>query len=195
MKRRDFLKTVGCGAAAVVSGCSTEDRRHAAQKAARARLRNAPARPNILWLISEDTSPDLACYGTGLVKTPNLDRLASEGARYTHAFAPGPVSSTSRSALMTGMYQTSIGAHQDPSHRADSHMLPPPALLITEYFRRAGYFRCNCAGLNYRQEGKTDWNFMTAARPFDGRSLRRSTSVSPSGTSGGTNATRSIRAR
>ncbi len=168
MKRRDFLKTVGCGTvAALFSGCET-DRKHAAQKAARAQLLKAQHRPNILWLISEDTSPDLACYGNNLVKTPNLDRLASEGARYTNAFVTGPVSSTSRSALITGMYQTSIGAHQHRSHRNDSHILPRPVMPVTEHFRRGAYFRCNCAGLNYKQEGKTDWNFMYMSRPFDG---------------------------
>jgi N-sulfoglucosamine sulfohydrolase len=168
MKRRDFLKTVGCGtAAALFSGCSTDPKR-AARQAARARLLKAQGGPNILWLISEDTSPDLACYGHHLVKTPNLDRLASEGARYTNAFVTGPVCSASRSAIMTGMYQTSIGAQNHRSHRNDGHVLPPPVLLLTEYFRRAGYFRCNCAGLNYKQEGKTDWNFMYMTRPFDG---------------------------
>ncbi len=168
MKRRDFLKTVGCGtAAALLSGCQT-DRKRAAQKAALARMVKAQSRPNILWLISEDTSPDLACYGNSLVKTPNLDRLASEGARYTNAFVTGPVCSASRSAIITGMYQTSIGAHNHRSHRNDTHILPNPVMLLTEHFRRDGYFRCNCAGLNYKQEGKTDWNFMYMARPFDG---------------------------
>jgi len=168
MRRRDFLKTVGCGtAAALLSGCATDPRR-AARQAARTEMLKAQNRPNILWLISEDTSPDLACYGNSLVKTPNLDRLAGEGAKYTNAFVTGPVSSTSRSAVMTGIYQTSIGAHQDPSHRSDNHILPHPVMPITEHFRRGGYFRCNCAGLNYKQEGKTDWNFMYMTRPFDG---------------------------
>ena len=167
MERRDFLKTIGCGTAALLAGCAT-DPKEAARKAARARMKEAQGRPNILWLISEDTSPDLACYGHPLVKTPNLDKLASEGARYANAFVTGPVCSASRSAIMTGMYQTSIDAHNHRSHRDDGHLLPPPAMLITEYFRRAGYFRCNCAGLNYKQEGKTDWNFMYMTRPFDG---------------------------
>ena len=167
MKRRDFLKTVGCGTAALFSGCATDPKR-ATRQAARARILKAQNRPNILWLISEDTSPDLACYGNNLVKTPNLDRLASEGARYTNAFVTGPVCSASRSAIMTGMYQTSIGAQNHRSHRSDGHILPNPVMLITEHFRRGGYFRCNCAGLNYKQEGKTDWNFMYMTRPFDG---------------------------
>ena len=72
----------------------------------------APAkRPNLLWLIAEDLGPQLACYGTKEVWTPNLDRLAGEGVRYTRAFTTAPVCSASRSAFITGMYQTTIGAH------------------------------------------------------------------------------------
>jgi uncharacterized sulfatase len=167
MERRDFLRTIGCGTAALLAGCATEPKR-APRTAARTRLQQARGRPNILWLISEDTCPDLACYGNTLVKTPNLDKLAGAGARYTNAFVTGPVCSASRSAIITGMYQTSIGAHNHRSHRDDGYLLPHPVMLLNDYFRRAGYFRCNCAGLNYRQPGKTDWNFMYASNPFDG---------------------------
>jgi N-sulfoglucosamine sulfohydrolase len=168
MKRRDFLKTVTCGtAAAFLSGCADNQKKTAHPGFLDHTLQRKDL-PNILWLISEDTSPDLACYGNRTVQTPNLDKLAGEGARFTNAFVTAPVCSASRSAFMTGMYQTSIGAHHHRSHRNDTHILPAPAMLITEYFRRAGYFRCNCAGLNYKQPGKTDWNFMTMARPFDG---------------------------
>src|SRR5512146_2050121 len=45
------------------------------------------ARPNILWITCEDTSPDLGCYGDSWARTPNLDQLASQGARYTNAFS------------------------------------------------------------------------------------------------------------
>src|SRR5689334_6920731 len=87
----------------------------------------APApktRPNILWLIAEDFGPHLGCYGTSEVWTPNLDRLATEGARYTRFFTTAPVCSPSRSAFMTGMYQTAIGAHNHRSHRDDGYTLP-----------------------------------------------------------------------
>lgn len=160
MKRRDFLKTVGGGtAAAFCSGC-----------AGRTTGKKAPAtkRPNILWLISEDTSPDLACYGNASVKTPNLDRLAGEGALFTQAFVTAPVCSASRSGFMTGMYQTSIGAHNHRSHRRDGYTLPDPVRVITQYFRHAGYFTSNCAGLSYEKPGKTDWNFTPKQNPFDG---------------------------
>ena len=65
-------------------------------------------RLNILWLVAEDFGPELACYGTGQVSSPNLDRLAG-GVRFTHAYTTAPVCSASRSAFMTGMYQTTIG--------------------------------------------------------------------------------------
>jgi N-sulfoglucosamine sulfohydrolase len=174
MKRRDFLKAVGGGAAALLSGCSSGTKRTYRKKAdpaareAYARLLHAPARPNILWLICEDACPDLGCYGNTLVKTPNLNKLASEGARFTNAFTTAPVCSASRSAFMTGMYQTSIDAHNHRSHRDDGYKLAPPASVITRLFQWYGYYTCNCAGLSYKKPGKTDWNFTLITQPFNG---------------------------
>jgi N-sulfoglucosamine sulfohydrolase len=183
MKRRSFLRTIGYGMAALLSGCVTTTqtvtgrgvRRPSPRKTRTAASRDAnsgksPKKdlPNILWLISEDTSPDMACYGNTLVKTPNIDKLAREGTRFTNAFVTGPVCSASRSAIMTGMYQTSIDAHNHRSHRSDGYRLPPPVTVITDLFRRAGYFTCNCAGLTYKKPGKTDWNFTPNAKAFDG---------------------------
>ncbi len=125
-------------------------------------------RPNILWLISEDTSADFGCYGNPLVKTPHVDQLAAEGIRYTNAYATCPVCSPSRSAFMTGMYQTSIGAHQ---HRTrDKQPLADPVRVITHYFRQAGYFTANVTtpAEGVPGTGKTDWNFTPAGEPFDG---------------------------
>ncbi len=166
--RRGFLRDVGRGAAAL----SLLGGRPCVQTSARASeaVKRPDPRPNILWLISEDTSPDLSCYGTPQVKTPNLDALARQGARYTNAFATAPVCSPSRSAFMTGMYQTTIGAHQHRSHRKDGYTLPPPVEVITEVFRRAGYFTANVRtpAPGVRGTGKTDWNFKTTTKPFDG---------------------------
>jgi arylsulfatase A-like enzyme len=53
--------------------------------------------PNILWLVSEDNNPLLGCYGDPNAHTPNLDKLAAQGVRYTHAFANAPVCAPSRS--------------------------------------------------------------------------------------------------
>jgi N-sulfoglucosamine sulfohydrolase len=160
MRRRDFLKTAGGAAAAALAAGRLAE---AAPKSPRAK-----ERPNILWLISANTSPDFACYGNTQVKTPNFDKLAGAGALITRAFATAPVSSASRSAFMTGMYQTSIGAHNHRSHREDAYKLPKPVQVITEYFRKAGYFTCNCDGLSYKKPGRTDWNFTVPTAPFDG---------------------------
>lgn len=131
----------------------------------------ATDRPNILWLIAEDFSPHLGCYGTREVWTPNLDRLAAEGVRYTRCFTTAPVCSASRSALMTGMYQTTIGAHNHRSHRDDGYALPAGVRVLTDWLREAGYFTANIRELppelGFRGTGKTDWNFTYHGRPFD----------------------------
>ena len=128
-------------------------------------------RPNILWLDAEDLCPDLNCYGNLIVKTPNLNKLASEGIRYENAFTTSPVCSPSRSAIFTGMYQTTIGAHHHRSHREDGYELPDGVKLVTEYFREAGYFCCRCEAEEPDTPGKLDFNFkMTFDEAFDGTS-------------------------
>jgi N-sulfoglucosamine sulfohydrolase len=157
-KRRDFLKAVGL----VTAAMATPDSLFAKQK--------TDNRPNILWILSEDISPELSCYGTPLVQTPNLDKLAGQGIRFNNAFTTGPVCSASRSAMITGMFQTSIGAHNHRSHRDDGYTLPEPVRLITEYFRRAGYFTANVttAAPGVKGSGKTDFNFKFE-KAFDGK--------------------------
>lgn len=124
-------------------------------------------RPNILWLDTEDLSPDLGCYGALLVRTPNIDQLANEGVRFTNAFVTGPVCSASRSAVATGMYQTSIGVHHHRSNRQTP--LPENIKHFTSYLREAGYFTCNGQALTDGRQGKLDYNFrMSFDEAFDG---------------------------
>ena len=100
--------------------------------------------PNIVWILGEDICPDLACYGTKGVKTPHLDRLAAEGILYTRAFTTSPVCSTSRSAMMTGMYQNAIGANQ---HRtANKKPLPSQVIPFPLLLQKAGYHTGLMAG-------------------------------------------------
>ncbi len=139
------------------------------------------AKPNVLFILAEDIGKHLACYGESLVLTPNLDKLAARGVRYTNAFTTAPVCSASRSAMMTGMYQTSIGAHQHRTWQWNKKPLPPGVRTITDYFRDAGYYTANLAagagkaakraagGLTGSAgAGKTDFNFLTDGPPFDG---------------------------
>lgn len=128
-------------------------------------------RPNILWLVAEDFGEQLGCAGTKEVWTPNLDRLAAEGMRYRRFYTTAPVCSPSRSAFMTGMYQTALGAHNHRSHRDDGFALPPGVRTLPEWFRDAGYFTANVRTfpepIRFRAAGKTDWNFTPPPRPFD----------------------------
>lgn len=76
-------------------------------------------RPNLVWLVAEDMSPWLGCYGDNLVPTPNCDRLAAEGIRYRSAFATSPVCAPASSSLITGMYATRIGTMHNLITRAE----------------------------------------------------------------------------
>lgn len=127
-------------------------------------------KPNIIWIITEDISPEMSCYGYKPVQTPNLDKLASEGLKYTNAFSTSPVCSASRSALITAMYQTSIDAHNHRSHRDDNYALPEPVKPITEYLKKGGYYTVlgEVKENGVRGYGKTDYNFNLDKSIFDG---------------------------
>lgn len=120
----------------------------------------AQKRPNILWISTEDISPHLGCYGDELAKTPNLDKLASQGIRYTNVFTTAAISAPCRAGIITGMYQTSIGCmHMRTTsyRRATDNPLTftavPPHYVkaFTEYMRTAGYYCTN--------NSKTDYQF------------------------------------
>ena len=64
----------------------------------------ASQRPNILLVVSEDNGPELGCYGDPYAKTPILDKLAQEGARFEFAFTPFSVCSPSRACFLTGLH-------------------------------------------------------------------------------------------
>lgn len=109
--------------------------------------------PNILWVMLEDTAPLIGAYGTSIIPTPNIDKLAESGVLFTNAFMPAPVCSPSRSSMITGMMSTSIGVHNHHSSRTpeSSIKLPDHIKTIPEVFKKAGYFTFN--------NGKDDYNF------------------------------------
>ena len=84
-----------------------------------ASLAGAADRPNIVWIIIDDMSANLSCYGEETIETPHLDALADSGLRFSKAFVTAPVCSTNRSAFITGMYQTTIGSHHHRSGRGN----------------------------------------------------------------------------
>ena len=102
-------------------------------------------RPNILWLVSEDNSPFLGSYGDEQALTPNLDRLAEMGVRYTNAYATSPVCSAARSTLIHGAYGLQFGIH----HHRSRHKVPQTIKPYPLFFREVGYYVTNNSKEDY----------------------------------------------
>ncbi|HJN12399.1 MAG: sulfatase-like hydrolase/transferase [Pirellulaceae bacterium] len=94
-------------------------------------------RPNIILIFTDDQGyQDLGCFGSKTIKTPNLDRMATEGGRLTSFYAQ-PVCGVSRAALMTGSYPIRVG---EPGNRKLLHTVPhPKEITMAEVLKDAGY--------------------------------------------------------
>lgn len=117
-------------------------------------------RPNILWIVVDDMSCNFGYQGQALVDTPHVDRLAKEGVVFSNAYVTAAVCSSSRSAMITGMYQTSIGAHNHPSGRGVvKQYLPEPVRMMPELLKEAGYYTSNTS-ISFKNFGKADYDFV-----------------------------------
>lgn len=129
---------------------------------------SAAEKPNILWFVIDDMSADFSCYGETLIQTPHVDKLASEGVRFTDCHVTAPVCSTNRTAFITGMYQTSTGGQ---NHRTQEKIrLPQSIPLVPAMLKSAGYFTCHGTGLTPPSSkiGKTDYNIVWNSSLYDG---------------------------
>ncbi len=118
---------------------------------------------NVLWLYLEDVSGWFSCYGDKVIQTPNIDALAAEGTRFDRFYVPSGICSTTRSAIATGMMQTTIGAHNHRSSRKsfrgktfsppDLNFLAEDVIPLPIRFRGAGWWTFN-------EGGKDDYNFV-----------------------------------
>jgi arylsulfatase A len=126
--RRNFLKALGLGATTLAAnGCASITRLNSAEK------------PNIIFILADDLGwAELGCYGNKFNETPNLDKLASQGMRFTEAYAAAPVCSPYRAALMTGQYPARIGI-TDYLRPNDTKHLSTEYVTIAEMLRQAGY--------------------------------------------------------
>lgn len=143
-------------------------------------------RPNILILMAEDLSPRIGAFGDPVARTPNIDGLAAQGARFPNTFTTAGVCAPSRAAHITGMHQAAIGAqHMRTSSRPEGGYLavpPPQVKAYPELLRRAGYFTMTNGKLDYQfskygagsgpftiwdHEGADpDWNRRGEGQPF-----------------------------
>lgn len=101
-------------------------------------------RPNIIIILADDLGyGDLACYGHSKFKTPNLDRMAAEGARLTHFNTPAPFCAPTRASLMTGRYPFRCGMTANPAPDFGGQYkdigLPTTEILLPQLLRKAGY--------------------------------------------------------
>ena len=100
----------------------------------------ASARPNIVFILADDLGyGDLGCYGCEDVQTPNLDRLATEGVRFTDYYANGAVCTPTRAAFMTGRYQQRLGLEDAVTYQEMGRGLPEDGQTVADALRGAGY--------------------------------------------------------
>ena len=146
MNRRNFLKRIGLGAVALsgfpfaVSGFGVSSEH-----------------PNVLFIAVDDLRPELGCYGEKLVQTPNLDRLAQEGLRFTRAYCQEAICGPSRASLMTGLRPNSCGVVDNVTYFRDT---TPDVITLPQHFIRNGYESVYIGKIyhgNMRDEEKS-WN-------------------------------------
>ncbi|WP_299064576.1 sulfatase [uncultured Polaribacter sp.] len=107
---------------------------------------SAQEKPNILWITIEDTSPQfIGCYGNKNASTPNIDKLAKEGIRFTNAFSTGTVCSPSRSAIITGIptYKMGTGNHRS------NYSIPKFIKGFPFFLKQEGYYTSNNVKTDY----------------------------------------------
>ena len=157
---------------------------------------------NVIWISVEDMGPVLSAYGNNTIHTPNIDRLANEGVKYTNAYATVGVCAPSRFSIITGMYPARLGAHnmrtgdhnnfkwpEDVKFRQnkgvidisgenipDYEVVPPSYVKpFTEYLRSEGYYCVN--------DNKCDYQFNAPFTAWDdvygGGSYKNATDGAP----------------
>jgi len=113
--------------------------------------------PNILLLVAEDMSARVGAFGDPVARTPNLDRLASQGVRFPNTFTTAGVCAPSRAALILGMHQISTGTqHMRTGSRPEGPYLavpPAEAKAFPELLRQADYFTFQHGKLDYQFSG------------------------------------------
>src|SRR5207302_4735104 len=105
-------------------------------------VRQATSSPNILFIMADDLGyADVSCYGRRDYSTPNIDRIAAEGLRFTQAYANSPVCTASRTALITGRYQyrLPVGLEEPLANPGRKVGLPPEHPTLPSLLKRVGY--------------------------------------------------------
>ncbi len=121
---------------------------------------------NVLFIASDDLRPELGCYGNPMVETPNIDRLASRGARFERAYAQYPLCNPSRTSLLTGRYPTQTGVMDNETWFRAAH---PEFVSLPQHFKANGYATLRAGKIFHGGIDDTDsWTEGGEARGFAG---------------------------
>jgi len=136
MNRRDFIKTIGLGAVALaVPDCASGNSLTA---------NKTNKKLNFVFFLIDDLGwTDVGCYGSSFYETPNIDKLASEGMRFTEAYAACPVCSPTRASILTGKYPARLGITQwiggSDEPTPYRHYMPLEEVTVAEVLKSRGY--------------------------------------------------------
>ncbi len=135
-------------------------------------LAEAPKRPNILWITSEDNGPEIGAYGDKYADTPNIDKIAARGMIYLNAWSTAPVCAPARTTIISGVYPPSLGAE----HMRSMTRLPAFMKMYPQCLREQGYYCTNNRKKDYNLEepgvvwdassGKAHWRHREPGQPF-----------------------------
>lgn len=152
LSRRDFLTSVGWGAAIGLAGFTCAGRLLGQESDER--------RPNFIIMIADDLGwNDVGCYGHAQIRTPSIDRLAAEGLKFTHAFLTCSSCSPTRCSIMTGRYPHSTGA-------AELHQpLPADQVVFPGLLKAAGYYTASAGKWHLGPAAKADFDTVVGGGP------------------------------
>ena len=132
-------------------------------------------KPNVIWITCEDISPYIAAFGDEVIKTPNIDKLAEEGVKYTSAYTVAGVCSPSRAGIITGMHPISVGTQHMRTKAIEAKfmpegvpmydaVLPAEVKAFPEYLRKEGYYTTNNMKEDYQFKAPvTVWDESSSA--------------------------------
>ena len=191
--RRQFIRKSAAASAALAGGAAI------AHLASAADNQDSPPRrrPNVIFILADDLGwSDAGCYGSGYHETRNIDKLASQGMRFTDAYAAAPTCSPTRASILTGKYPARLHLTQvdfGPRHRTFTHAghkqpdyldhLPLEEVTIAEALKAAGY-TTGCVGKwhlgkqDAHQPGNQGFDFLNLTRgvhDFSGRKFKSPT--------------------